>query len=149
MGPRNLLSLDTNVLVDWIRQDRRGQYLRATYHLESLPNRPLFSTIVEGELRGLARRWNWGERKLSALDDILAQLVRIDAGAPEVVLSYAELYEADARGGHNTGENDLWIAASTKAAGASLLTRDDDCLWMHPDLVSVEYVQPPEATGPS
>lgn len=52
---------------------------------------------------------------------------------------------ADRRGGHNTGQNDLWIAATSKAAGATLLTRGDDCVWMHPELVSVEYVRPPGA----
>lgn len=41
---------------------------------------------------------------------------------------------------HNTGENDLWIAATAKATGAVLLTCDDDFAWMSPRLLRVEIV---------
>ncbi len=64
----------------------------------------------------------------------------MDAGLPDVVKAYAEIYAADKVGGHNTGQNDMWIAATTKAAGAVLLTCDNDCVWMNPGLVTVEYV---------
>jgi tRNA(fMet)-specific endonuclease VapC len=131
LGPNDLISLDTNVLVHWIRQNATGIHLRDTYHLEQRSDRPLFSSVVEGELRGLARCWNWGEAKLESLENILSELVRIDAGAPEVVRAYAEFYEKDITGGNNTGENDLWIAATAKAAGAVLLTCDSDCVWMN------------------
>jgi predicted nucleic acid-binding protein len=59
---------------------------------------------------------------------------------PDIVRAYAEIYAADHAGGHNTGQNDMWIAATTKAAGAVLLTCDDDCSWMSPGLLVVEYV---------
>jgi predicted nucleic acid-binding protein len=88
----------------------------------------------------LASVWKWGRGKLELLEELLAELVRVDAGLPDVVKAYAEIYAADHAGGHNTGQNDMWIAATTKAAGAVLLTCDDDCLWMSPDLVAVEYV---------
>ena len=140
LGPTDLVSLDTNVLIHWIRQNATGVYLRDTYRLEQRVDRPLFSSVVEGELRGLARCWNWGKAKLESLENILSELVRIDAGAPEVVRAYAELYENDITGGHNTGENDIWIAATAKAAGAVLLTCDNDCVWMSPALLTVEHV---------
>lgn len=71
---------------------------------------------------------------------MLAELVRVDAGLPDVVKAYAEIHAANKTGGHNTGQNDMWIAATTKAAGAVLLTCDKDCVWMNPDLVIVEHV---------
>jgi tRNA(fMet)-specific endonuclease VapC len=140
LSPNALLSLDTNVLIHWIRQNDIGVYLRNTYQLQSRLDRPVFSTVAEGELRGPARCWKWGAKKLDALDEILAELVRVDAGAPDVIDAYAELYEADQTGGHCTGENDLWIAATSKAAGAVLLTCDQDCLWMNPRYLTVEHV---------
>jgi len=138
--PRDLISLDTNVLIHWIRQNETGIRLRDTYRLHERTDRPIYSSIVEGEIRALARIWNWGRAKLDLLDEILAELVRVDAGMPDIVRAYAEIYAADHVGGHNTGQNDIWIAASTKAAGATLLTCDEDCLWMSPSLLVVEWV---------
>jgi predicted nucleic acid-binding protein len=136
----DLVSLDTNVLVHWIRQNDTGIQLRDTYRLHERTDRPIYSTIVEGEIRALAKFLKWGSDKLDSLDKILAELVRVDAGLPDVVKAYAEIYAADRAGGHNTGQNDMWIAATTKAAGAVLLTCDDDCVWMSPSLVIVEHV---------
>lgn len=81
-----------------------------------------------------------GHGKLGSLEELLAELVRVDAGLPDVVKAYAEIYAADQAGGHNTGQNDMWIAATTRAANAVLLTCDKDCVWMHPNLVTVEHV---------
>ncbi len=140
LRPDDLISLDTNVLVYWIRQNDTGIQLRDTYNLHERTDRPIYSTIVEGEIRALAKVLKWGGSKQKVLEKLLAELVRVDAGLPDVVKAYAEIYGADRAGGHNTGQNDMWIAATTKAAGAVLLTCDDDCVWMNPGLVAVEYV---------
>lgn len=140
LRPNDLLSLDTNVLIHWIRQNDTGIQLRDKYRLHERTDRPMYSTVVEGELKALAKCWKWGARRLAELDEILAELVRVDAGLPDVVTAYAEIYAADRDGGHRTGENDMWIAATTKAAGAVLLTCDKDCVWMHPGLVTVEFM---------
>jgi len=140
LRPNDLISLDTNVLVHWIRQNDTGIQLRDTYLLHERIDRPIFSTVVEGEIRGLASVWKWGGEKLDALEKLLAELVRVDVGLPDVVKAYAEIYAADKVGAHKTGQNDMWIAATTKAAGAVLLTCDHDCVWMSPGLVTVEYV---------
>ncbi|MGV3485174.1 MAG: type II toxin-antitoxin system VapC family toxin [Planctomycetaceae bacterium] len=140
LRPNDLISLDTNVLVHWIRQNDTGMQLRDTYRLHERTDRPIYSSIVEGEIRALARIWKWGSARSVSLDEILAELVRVDAGMPDIVRAYAEIYAADRLGGHNTGQNDMWIAATMKAAGAVLLTCDDDCLWMDPSLLVVEFV---------
>ena len=138
--PHELISLDTNVLVHWIRQNETGVHLRNTYLLHERMDRPIYSSVVEGEIRALARIWKWGSDKLDSLDEILGELVRVDSGLPDIVRVYAEIYAADHTGGHNTGQNDMWIAATTKAAGAVLLTCDSDCIWRSPHLVKVEHV---------
>lgn len=140
LGPDDLISLDTNVLVHWVRQNAIGIQLRDTYWLHERTDRPLYSTIVEGEILALANVWEWGSGKRESLEGLLAELVRVDAGLSGVVTAYAEIYAADQAGGHSTGQNDMWIAATTKAAGAVLLTCDSDCVWMSPGLVAVEYV---------
>ena len=139
IGSGELISLDTNVLIHWIRQNDTGIQLRDTIKLHERTDRPIYSTVVEGELRALASVWKWGAHKLEALDELLAELVRVDAGLPDVVQAYADIYAADRSGGHNTGQNDMWISATAKAAGAVFLTCDDDCNWMAPELVNVHY----------
>jgi tRNA(fMet)-specific endonuclease VapC len=140
IGPYDLITLDTSVLVHWVRQDRTGQHLRQVYNLESRQERPLISTITEGEILGLAKCWNWGSGKLQTLSDILAELVRFEASLPDVINAYAELYYQDQLHGHKTGENDLWIAACARVSQSFLLTCDRDFLWMNQAWLKVEYV---------
>lgn len=147
LWPNDLISLDTNVIVHWIRQNEIGIRLRDDYKLHERADRPIYSTIVEGELRALAKVWKWGQSKLDTLDEILAELVRVDAGFPDVVKAYAEIYAADRAGGRKSGQNDMWIAATARAAGAALLTCDDDFVWMNPGLVMVELVPTEKASG--
>ena len=134
----DLIAIDTNALVHWVRQDPTGICLLEQYSLGQRVERPIVPTIVEGEILGLARCWNWGAEKLHRLHEILTELVRIDVGHPDIVQAYADLYVMDQRDAHNTGENDLWIAATAKATGAILLTCDGDFRWMMPAHLHVE-----------
>jgi tRNA(fMet)-specific endonuclease VapC len=140
IGPSDLLILDTTILVHWVRQDRTGQYLKNTYTLDERPERPLLSTISEGEIVGLAKYWGWGEAKLTVLGTLIHELIRFEVSLPEVIEAYSELYYEDRRTGRNTGENDLWIAASAKVTGAVLLTCDTDFLWLNPTFIRVEHI---------
>ena len=137
----NLILLDTNVLVDLVRNNERGRRMNSEHNLTERAERPLFSTVTEGEILGLARVWRWGKKKLDQLHELLNQLVRVDAGLPEVVNAYAELYAESRASGNATGENDLWIAATAKATDAVLLTHDSDFDWMKPPLLRVLRVQ--------
>jgi predicted nucleic acid-binding protein len=140
IGPRDLLLLDTTILVHWVRKDRTGLFLKNTYALHDRAERPLFSTISEGEILGLAKCWKWGQPKLGALGTLINELIRFEASLPEVTEAYSILYYEDQRLGKCTGENDLWIAACALAAGATLLTCDRDFLWLSPTHLRVEFI---------
>lgn len=137
-----LIVLDTNILVDLVRDNERGRKINQCFQLTDRSERPLFSSVTEGEILGLARlpKWRWGEPKLRQLGELLANLVRVNAGLPDVVDAYAELYAASYATGNSTGDNDLWIAATAKATGSVLLTRDTDFDWMDPALLTIESV---------
>jgi tRNA(fMet)-specific endonuclease VapC len=137
-----LIVLDTNILVDLVRNNDRGRTINGRFQLTDRAERPLFSTVTEGEIFGLVRlpKWRWGEAKLQKLEELLANLVRVNAGLPNVVDAYAELYAASYATGNSTGDNDLWIAATAKATGSVLLTRDAHFDWMNPTHLSVERV---------
>ena len=97
---------------------------------------------VEGEVIGLARYLNWGADRLDRLRELFGELVRIDSCHPVVIDSYGHIY-ADARKlGEYKGpmsQNDLWIAATTKAIDAALLTSDKGFLWMRGRHIEVHY----------
>jgi tRNA(fMet)-specific endonuclease VapC len=132
-----LVVLDTTVLVHLARNSPTGRAIEAQYALTSRPERPLLSTVVEGEILALARRWGWGQTKMAHLNALLLELVRVDAGMREIVEAYAELHYEATRSGKPRGQNDLWIAATAQATGATLFTCDTDFAWMHPDLLAV------------
>ena len=78
----DLALLDTNVLIHLVRNDATGQEVEEEYSLATRPERPLLSTVVEAEVKVFAAINEWGDRKLARLDEILAELVRVEAGLP-------------------------------------------------------------------
>ncbi|MFG0335294.1 MAG: type II toxin-antitoxin system VapC family toxin [Maioricimonas sp. JB049] len=142
IGPTDLILLDTTILVHWLRGDATGERLLRDYELHCRIERPLLSTTTHGEILGLARMWSWGEQKLTHLRDLLSELVRVDAGLPEVVDAYADLYARSQQNGWGSGENDLWIAASAVACGAVLMTCDTDFVRLQSGGLRVEHIEP-------
>ena len=126
--PDRLILLDSCTLIQLQRANATGVAIDAAYGLKSRVERPLLSTVVEGEVNALARTWNWGSSKIAKLEQNLAQLVRIPAGDPSIVSAYSKLWSQQAFIGKKLGENDTWIAASAVAIGAVLLTCDSDFL---------------------
>lgn len=134
--------LDTNVFVNLVRGNDIGRHIERQYSLSKRPERPLLSSVVRGEIKGLARYWGWGPRKLDELQKILDELVPVSAGEAPIVDAYAALYAQLTPAGIKLGENDLWIAATAQAANATLLTTDSDFERLPPGTVSVERVDP-------
>ena len=136
IATNQLLILDTNVLVHLLRNNAIGQAIENTFSLTTRPERPLLSSIVEGELRGLATLWKWGPVKIANLEKAFSELVRVSAGTVEVTKAYGELYAHQISLGRKIGENDLWIAATAVAVRATLLTCDSDFKHLDPKMVS-------------
>ena len=137
IGPETLILLDTSVVLHLARNDATGQAIESQYSLALRRDRPLISSITEGELLGFAYFRRWGQHKQDALREMLGNFVRVDAGLPDVVEWYAQFHAEAKRRGMGLGQNDLWIAATAKAAGAVLLTCDKDFNWLHPHYLKV------------
>jgi tRNA(fMet)-specific endonuclease VapC len=142
--PGRLVLLDTSVVVHLARNDGTGRRIEKDFALTSRVERPLISTVAEGEVLGLARYRNWGQEKVARLQRLLAELVRVEAGMREIVDLYAELYAEGRRNGQSCGQNDLWIAATAKATDAVLLTSDKDFDWLHNKHITRHLIGPPE-----
>jgi tRNA(fMet)-specific endonuclease VapC len=127
--------LDTNVLLKCLQNKAFKDKLQAELQLFSSFNQAIISIVSIGELKSLAMRNNWGERKIEIMLSFLQNFILIGINAVDITDKYAEI-EAYSQGRHplfiqplsarNMGKNDLWIAATTTITKATLLTLDKD-----------------------
>ena len=154
MDKNALYLFDTNVLLALLRGKGLGSYLNQTFGLSEVLNRPLVSIVSHGELWAMAQRNNWGDKKRAALREMLNDLITLDLSDPAIIDGYVAVDEKSLlqpKGARKVSDNDKWIAATARAAGALLLTTDQDFLHLHPDVCHVHYVDPvsrlPESQG--
>ncbi len=127
--------LDTNIILGYLRPSPFASFVETQYAPFTSPNISAISTITLGELSSFGYRNNWNEERKRKLAGILHKIPHIDIGRDAIIESYGEI-QTFSQGRHptrklgtssrNTGENDLWIAATTIAANATLITTDDD-----------------------
>lgn len=145
MAKGTLYFLDTNVLLALVRGADLGKYIAQTYDLRDVLKRPLISIVSHGEMMAIASRNGWGDKKRQSLNLILQSMVTMDVNDPAILLSYVAVDEANRKvpaGARILSNNDMWIAATTRAAEALLLTTDKDFLHLNPQVCSVEYIDP-------
>jgi tRNA(fMet)-specific endonuclease VapC len=123
---RDLLLLDTSIVIHVCRGKATGHRIETAYGLRSRPERPLVSVVTVGECLAFAARRQWGSSNVAILHDLLREFVVVDINSREVLDCYAEMTAASASGGWNLGDNDRWIAATASATEALLLTTDQD-----------------------
>src|ERR1022692_1819533 len=139
------LLLDTNILLSLVRDKDLGKQISSQFNLKDAVHRPLISIVTVGEIWALADQFGFGEGKREFLKKVLATLVILDINHESVLDAYVEVDRAcrKAKGGARIlSKNDLWIAATTKAASAVLVTTDKDFLCLHPEACPVQYIDP-------
>ena len=122
-GPPSYL-LDTCILVHLLRGNRVGQQIDAEFSLRSRLGLNIISVVTVGEMLSLGRHLSWGERRLAEMRAMLDQLVQVDISVPEILDAYGEIDAESMAMGRNMGKNDVWIAATARAANLTLLTAD-------------------------
>lgn len=137
-----LYVLDTNILVHYVRASPVWGRIRDRYHPLTTDPVPRVSVVSEGELRSLASQWSWGNRKLEQLEFGLGFFDTETIDNPEVIRAYAAIDAYCERVGHPLGKNDVWIAATAVALGATLLTTDRDFDRLVPQFLSRDWVDP-------
>ena len=145
-GP--LFLLDTNIVLTLVRGNALASFIDDKFGLRASKVRPMISVVTHGEVRVLAGRNGWGERKLAALQNALDNLVTVDINHSDVLDAYVEIdlfSQNNPAGARKMGKNDLWIAACTKASGATLLTTDKDFDHLASELLFLEYIDPASA----
>lgn len=142
MTDSGLLVLDTNVVVNLARGKATGETLDKAYGLRARPDRPLISIVSVGELFSFAAQFGWGRGKTEALKRLIEELVVVDIRNQTVLEKYAAIDAFLIKKGRRIGDNDLWIAATTAAAGAVLLTSDKDFDPLHDVFLTRIYFDP-------
>jgi len=137
-----LLMLDTNVLIETLRDNEVGQRINAELGLARRSERPLISTVTVGEALALARQFGWGAVKTSALRELLRNLVVVDVSRPGVVEKYAEITDHARRSGLSLSDYDRWIAATTSVSSAWLITTDKDFTPLDPAFIRHTCFEP-------
>jgi len=134
------LVLDTNILVHLLRGKFAGQMLERTYGISQRAPRAIISVVTKGELKSLAKKFEWGPDKRERLDMMLAGLPATDISHRSIHDAYAEIDFASLTLGVKMGKNDLWIAATAVVIDGVLLTTDADFNHLSPMSLQVEHI---------
>lgn len=127
--------LDTNIILIYLRDRKNLKEVEIKIDPFGLGNNPIISIVTVGEIKSIARRNQWGKKKMVLLDELLNSLIITDINSEDVIEAYAEI-DAFSQGkllekplgmsARNMGKNDLWIAATASVIQATLLTTDKD-----------------------
>lgn len=132
---------DTNVLLVWARGGEHGRDIEKRFGANLVINPPLISIVNVAEIRVLANRNGWGDRRIRMLLELTQRCVIVDI-VPEIVDAYVKVEAASrraAQGSRTMGQNDMWIAATAKVASATLLTTDKDFDHLAGAFIAVEH----------
>jgi predicted nucleic acid-binding protein len=117
--------LDTNAISTLMRGDARmASWLSSI----GVADRVVICTIVRGEILFGLERLAPGRRRteLEGKAGKLFAVLPCEVIPPAAAERYAEVKVSQQRRGHPLDENDLWIAATTLALDATLVSRDGD-----------------------
>ena len=141
--PERLIVLDTNVLLHLIRGRQAGRWIDERYGLRTRSEKPLVSVVSVGELFRIAHRREWGTGRLSALNDLVAEMLVIGL-EPEIVRAYGRMGAFLDAAGTPLPQNDIWIAATAASKRAVLLTTDAHFNRLHATHAERELIDPGE-----
>jgi predicted nucleic acid-binding protein len=129
--------LDTNIILFYLKDSKTKAFIKEIYNPFGSENEAVISAVTIGEIKSLAIRNGWGEKRVSLVEKIMQDIIVIDVKFNELFDAYAEI-EAYCEGklpskpvkrsSRILGKNDLWIAATTYITGSKLMTSDKDFL---------------------
>lgn len=138
--------LDTNILIYYLRDYKTKEFIETTFDPLSSANTPIISIVTVGEIRSIAKRNNWGQKRWQLVEELMNQLVVTDIKYEPILDAYAAI-DAYSQGkltdkslpmsARNMGKNDLWIAATASVAEAILITADSDFQHLDDEFLNV------------
>lgn len=117
--------LDTNVVLFATRQNSpAATEIEQQFGLRTSPFRPAICEVTVAELLAFAESWGTARRKL--LDQVIAEMLVLPIARPAIHAEWAKLKSyAKAKGlAIQQDHNDIWIAATAKVAGMTVISSD-------------------------
>jgi predicted nucleic acid-binding protein len=145
--------LDTNILMAYLKANPLFKKVSEDNNLNDEDAFIMISAISKGELLSIAMQNGWGERKVSALNKLLNEIVIIDiTGNDDNLLNaYAEIDafslkrhpKKELKGSAKPmGKNDMWTAATAFATNATLLTADGKFMHLDKEFINIKFYHP-------
>ena len=117
--------LDTNVVLFATRQNSpAAATIEQQFGLKASPFRPAVCEVTVAELLAFAESWGAARRKL--LDEVIAEMLVLPIGRHAIHAEWARLRSyAKTKGlAIQQDHNDMWIAATAKVAGMTVISSD-------------------------
>lgn len=141
--------LDTNIIVTYVRDTDVTRRLEDQLNLLTGDHNLIVSVVSIGEIRSIAKQNNWGDKKLTKLENIVSDFLITDINVETIIERYAEI-DAYSQGklkgekvdfsSRNMGKNDLWIAATASIFDLELITTDRDFEHLNPRFLKLNRI---------
>ncbi len=141
------LLVDASVLLPYLRGNADGRRIETHFKLSERGENVYLSVVTVAEILAIARYNHWGDARLQQLYRLLENVYIIDTLDTEIVLAYTEFYVEAMSHGKGIGQNDLWLAATAKVYGLTILTADTDFRWIPAPMLKVLFFQPGEGAN--
>jgi len=127
--------LDTNIILHYLKDTEKKKWLSKIVGPLQQGNTPIISVVSVAEIKALAAKNSWGNKRMLAIEEFLKELIIIDIKYNELIDAYVQI-DTFSQGkseemplnvsSRNMGKNDLWIAATTLLTNSKLITTDND-----------------------
>jgi tRNA(fMet)-specific endonuclease VapC len=134
--------LDTNILLQLLRGNAVGQHIDQRFGLRASLPACVISVVTVGEIFSLARKLNWGGRRVTLLKTLLDEMPWMDINDPAVLDAYGQIDHYSMSRGISIGKNDAWIAATAHVTKMTLLTTDKDFDHLDPMFLNRIWIDP-------
>jgi tRNA(fMet)-specific endonuclease VapC len=146
-------TLDTNILLYIFKEENFKANIIDKFQLDNPSNKLIVSVVSIGEMRALALKNTWGEKKRDNLEKYLKRFFVLPITNEEITHIYAKI-EAFSQNklpntplhttARNMGKNDIWIAATAALTNSQLLTTDKDFPYLDKAFFDLQLIEAKE-----
>jgi predicted nucleic acid-binding protein len=142
--------LDTNVILFYLKDNETKEFIEQSYGPFREGNTAIISVVTIGEIGVLARKNNWGRRRVKIVEKLYDKLLIVDISSQDLIDAYIDLdsYSQDIHptkafknSSRNMGKNDIWIAATALVTDSELITSDKDFEHLDGEFFKVNLVE--------